>query len=104
MQPTSCPGNITPCASTAGNCWTRPKRSSAAQKMPPSADNQERAPTGKYIGTGGGGRRTIRRGDSLSESDDLKDSEVVSGRKAAGLNLLGRRKRWDRITQRGIFT
>src|SRR5260370_12288453 len=104
MQPTSCPGNITPCASTAGNCWTRPKRSSAAQKMPPSADNQERAPTGKYIGTGGGGSRTIRRCESLSESDDLKDSELVRSRKAAAPNLLGARPLYDPITQSGIFT
>ena len=44
-QPTSCPGNIGPCMSTAGNCWTKPKRSSAAQEAPPSAGNQrERRP------------------------------------------------------------
>jgi hypothetical protein len=46
--------------STAGNWWTRPKRSSAAQKVPTSADNRESAPTGRYIGTGVGGSRRIR--------------------------------------------
>src|SRR4051812_12428931 len=43
MQPTSCPGNIAPCANTPGTCWTRPKRSSAVQKASLSAGNQERA-------------------------------------------------------------
>jgi hypothetical protein len=43
MRPRSCPGSIAPCMSTAGNCWARPKRSSAAQKTPPSAGNREGA-------------------------------------------------------------
>ena len=82
-------GNITPCANTAGNCWTRPKRSSAAQKAPPSAGDQERAPTENISGLACGGSRTIRRCDSLPASDDPKDSDLVRSRKAAALNLLG---------------
>jgi hypothetical protein len=34
MRRASCPGSIARCMSTASNCWTRPKRSSAAQKAP----------------------------------------------------------------------
>jgi gas vesicle protein len=73
-------GNIMPCASTAGNCWTRPKRSSAVQKAPPSAGNRGRAEWKIY--------RDWRRWqphnqadlccDSLPATDDLKDSELVT--------------------------
>ena len=37
MRRMSCPGSIARCMSTANNCWTRPKRSSAGQKVPPRA-------------------------------------------------------------------
>jgi hypothetical protein len=31
-----------PCVSTAGNCWTTPRRSSGGPKAPPSVGNRER--------------------------------------------------------------
>src|SRR6266436_6223180 len=55
MQPTNCPGSIAPCMSTAGTWWTKPKRSSAVQKAPPSAGNRE----SKQLVTGSGRRWRI---------------------------------------------
>ena len=49
----SSPGSIEPCMSTAGNWWTRPKRSSAVRKALPSGGNREidrRVPTRRSAG------------------------------------------------------
>src|SRR6266704_4451855 len=53
MRPMSSPGSIEPCMSTAGNWWTRPKRSSAVRKALPSGGNREidrRVPTRRSAG------------------------------------------------------
>src|ERR1017187_6916028 len=42
MRRASCPGSIARCMSTASNCWTRPKRSSAVQRAPPRAGARAR--------------------------------------------------------------